>query len=229
MPFEGPGQIQTWADGQNHAVATTRLYQEDKLPAMDAFDLLVVMGGPMGANDDSRFAWMRREKLFIEESIHRQKKVLGVCLGAQLIASVLGAKVYANREKEIGWFPIELNPPGARGTPMSRLDQRSVVFHWHGDTFDIPKDAVHLARSRACENQAFALGKHVIALQFHLEVATPQIEKLVMNCAHELVDTPYVMDPREMMDLAPRFVPPLNAMLYRFLDAFVQTEATSPT
>jgi len=228
VPFEGLGQIQTWADSQKHTVNATRLFQDDKLPALDAFDLLIIMGGPMGANDDSRFPWMKREKLFIEEAIRREKRVLGVCLGAQLIASVLGAKVYPNREKEIGWFPIELDPPGVRGTALSKLDQRSVVFHWHGDTFDIPKNAAHLARSRACENQAFALGPHVIALQFHLEVTLPQIEKLVMNCAGDLSDSDYVMDPREMADLSPRLVPPLNAMLRRFLDAFAQTEAVSP-
>jgi len=224
VPFEGPAQIQTWADHQKHAVTSTRLFQSDKLPSMDDFDLLVIMGGPMGANDDHRFAWMKREKFFIEESIRREKRVLGVCLGAQLIASVLGAKVYPNREKEIGWFPIELNPPGVRGTALSKLDQRSMVFHWHGDTFGIPKDAVHLARSRACENQAFAFGKHVIAL---LEVALPHIEKLLINGAGELVDTPFVMEAAEIIDLSPRLVPPLNAMLCRFLDAFAPTEMVS--
>ena len=110
---------------------------------------------------------------------------------------------------------------------MSQLDQRSMVFQWHGDTFDIPKDAAHLARSRACENQAFAFQKHVIALQFHLEVAGPQIESLVRNCANELVDSAFVMDAREIMDLSPRLVPPLNALLYRFLDAFVYAETVS--
>jgi GMP synthase-like glutamine amidotransferase len=226
VPFEGLAQIQTWADQKKHTVTSTRLYRQDPLPPMDAFDRLIIMGGPMGANEDHRFSWMKGEKLFIEESIRREKPALGICLGAQLIASILGAKVYPNREKEIGWFPIELNPPGVRNTALNRLDQRSVVFHWHGDTFDIPSGAAHLARSRACENQAFAYAKDVIGLQFHLEVAPVHIEKMIANGAQDFEDTTFVMDPREIRDLSPRFNPPLNAMLYRFLDAWAKEETT---
>lgn len=177
----------------------------------------------MGVHDDRRYPWMKGEKLFIELAMQRGKKVIGICLGSQMIAHVLGAKVYPNREKEIGWFPIELNPPNARHTPLNVLPQRTTVFHWHGDTFDLPKGAVHLARSRACENQAFAVGKNVIGLQFHLELGMTHIESLLHYAASDLTQGAYVMVAQEMLDLAPSQVPPLNAALYRFLDAFASS------
>ncbi len=174
----------------------------------------------MGANDEHLFPWLKTEKIFIEEAIQREKHVLGICLGAQLVANVLGARVFPNREKEIGWFPIELNPPNVRQTALRELQQRSIVFHWHGDTFEIPVGALHLARSRACENQAFSFGNRVMALQFHLEVSAPQIEKLIQNCPEDRIERPFVQEAREMMDSAARMIPPLTSALYRFLDAF---------
>jgi len=221
VPYEGPARIEDWALKAGHSVTATRLYANESLPSIDALDALVVMGGPMGANDDGRYRWMKGEKLFIELAIQRQKKVLGVCLGAQLIAGALGAKVYPNSHKEIGWFPIELNPPNVRFTPLSVLPQRTTVFHWHGDTFDLPRGALHLARSRACENQAFAVGANVMGLQFHLEMGMAQIEALLRHASADLSAGDYVMDPEEMLDLAPSQVPPIHAAIIRFLDAFV--------
>jgi len=223
VPFEGPAKIEEWAKKAGHQLTITRLYAHETLPAIDTFDMLVVMGGPMGATDDTRFPWMKGEKLFIELAIEREKRVLGVCLGAQLIAHVLGAKVYANPQKEIGWFPIELNPPNVRHHALNVLPQRTTVFHWHGDTFDLPKGALHLARSRACENQAFAMGEKVMGLQFHLEMGMPQIESLLRNASADLTGGDFVMAPEEMLDLAPSQVPPLNAALSRLLDSFTSS------
>ena len=220
VPFEGLAKIEEWAMKSNHTVTSTRMFAGEHLPSIDAVDMLVVMGGPMGANDEAKFRWMKGEKLFIELAIQREKKVLGVCLGAQLIANVLGAKVYSNPQKEIGWFPIELNPPNVRHNALSVLPQRTTVFHWHGDTFDLPKGAIHLARSRACENQAFGVGRNVVGLQFHLEMGMPHIESLLRYSAADLTAGDFVMDPEEMLDLAPSQLPPLNAALYRFLDSF---------
>jgi len=221
VPFEGIGRIQDWADSHKHLLSSTRLFSNDRLPALDNFDLLVIMGGPMGANDDRRFKWMATEKAFIEAAIEKNKPVLGICLGSQLIASILGARVYANREKEIGWFPIELDPPEVSRTPLQALQQRSMVFHWHGDTFDLPKGARHLARSRACENQAFVYGEAIVGLQFHLEVAEPHIENMIHHGQSELVSGfEFIQDPRHMMGLSARYAPPLTAALYRFLDKY---------
>ena len=220
VPFEGPGKIEDWAAKANHKLSGTRLYANEILPSIDTFDMLVVLGGPMGANDDTRHRWMKGEKLLIELAIEKGKKVLGVCLGAQMIASILGAKVYPNTQKEIGWFPVELNPPNVRHHPLSVLPQRTTVFHWHGDTFDLPKGASHLARSRACENQAFAVGDKVIGLQFHLEMGMPHIESLLRHAAADLTGGDFVMNAEEMLDLAASQAPPLNAALLRFLDSF---------
>jgi GMP synthase-like glutamine amidotransferase len=228
VPFEGLAHIQTWADSRAHAVSATPFFRSERLPPLENVDLLVVLGGPMGATDDGRFSWMRQEKIFIEEAISRQKKVLGICLGAQLIADVLGARVYPNREKEIGWFPIELNPPNARHNALGVLPQRTDVFHWHGDTFDLPAHALHLARSRACENQAFSVGPQVLGLQFHLEMGPSQIDALLAGGAGELVRAPFIQTPREILELTRRYAAPLESVLYRFLDAFAAQPAGLP-
>jgi GMP synthase (glutamine-hydrolysing) len=222
VPFEGPAKIQEWAQDRRHSMGFTRFFANDPIPDLDSFDMLVVMGGPMGANDEARLPWMKHEKRAIQDAIQAGKRVVGVCLGAQLIASVLGARVYRNPEKEIGWFPIELNPPNVRRHPLNVLPQRVTVFHWHGDTFDLPKGAAHLARSRACENQAFAVGENVLGLQFHIEVTQLQVESLIQNGISDLTPGAFIQDPREMVDFAPTQAPPLNAALFRLLDAFTQ-------
>lgn len=221
VPFEGLARIQDWADSHRHPIRVTHLFAGETLPPLQEVDGLMVMGGPMGVHDDHCFSWMVAEKKYIEQAIRADKAVLGVCLGAQLIAHVLGAQVSANREKEIGWFPIELNPPNVRNHPLNVLSQRTTVLRWHGDTFAIPQGAVHLARSRACENQAFGYGPQVVGLQFHLEIGFPQIERLVRQASHDLTEGSFVQDPQEMIALASSYAPPLNAALFRFLDAFL--------
>ncbi len=186
VPFEGPGTIEDWARQGNHSLALTRLFTDEPLPNPDAFDWLVVMGGPMGVQDDSRFPWLTREKRFIEQAIRQNKTVLGICLGAQLIADVLGAKVYPNEHKEIGWFPIYRTDHADTCSVGQTLPEHLEVFHWHGDTFDLPAGSAHLARSAACENQAFLYADRVLGLQFHLETTMAGVQALVSRCAQDL-------------------------------------------
>src|SRR5690606_32591469 len=113
--------------------------------------------------------WMKEEKKLIEKAILKGKRVIGICLGAQLIADVLGARVFPNKEKEIGWFPIELTEEGQKSPFFAGFNKTETVFHWHGDTFEIPKGAEHIASSKVCENQAFLFDHKVLGLQFHLE------------------------------------------------------------
>jgi GMP synthase-like glutamine amidotransferase len=221
VPFEGLARIQDWVQQAGHRVSATALYESAALPGLDTFDCLIVMGGPMGANDDMRFAWMGPEKKLIGQAIAAGKKVLGVCLGAQLIADVGGARVYRNREKEIGWWPIEIDATNVGGHPLGILAPRATVFHWHGDTFDLPKGAVHLARSQGCENQAFAIGPNVVGLQFHIEVAAPQVEALIRHAASDLTVGVFVQTPAEMEHLSAAYAPLANAALFRFLDRFM--------
>lgn len=133
---------------------------------------VVVMGGPMSANDG--FPWLRREIDLIAGALETGKPVLGVCLGAQLIAKALGAAVYPNAVKEIGWEPVYWTGTGQSDPLLAGLRQPETVFHWHGETFDLPAGAEHLAWTEACRNQAFRWGSRVWGFQFHLEV-TPEM------------------------------------------------------
>lgn len=192
VPFEGLGNIEDWARNRGWSISATRFFQNDPIPEIHALDWLVVMGGPMGVMDEAEFGWLTAEKQFIARAIRQHKVVLGICLGAQLIASALGARVYRNAQKEIGWMPIELTDAGKKHPLLRDLPARPEVFHWHGDTFDLPEGAVHLAQSAACRNQAFAVDERVLGLQFHLESTPAGIEALIAHCGDELVEAPYI-------------------------------------
>ncbi len=197
MPFEGLGSIASWAKTRRAQISRTRLFAGEALPSADEIDLLVVMGGPMGVYDECDCPWLIREKEFLKQAMDTSTPVLGICLGAQLIADVLGARVYPNDQKEIGWFPIQgVQAPGKIGSLLARAGK---VFHWHGDTFDLPAGATHLAKSRACKNQAFSVGDQILALQFHLETTRNAARALIDNCGHEIVDAPYIQPPYEIL------------------------------
>jgi len=131
---------------------------------------LIVLGGTMSANDGDRFPFLLAELDWLREAVRRNVPLLGICLGAQLLAQALGAAVYRNAQPEIGWYQIELLPPAAEDRLFRRRSTRETVFHWHGDTFDLPPGAVHLAQSRQCRNQAFRYGATSYGLQFHVEM-----------------------------------------------------------
>ena len=167
VPFEGLGSIENWLQQAGYGISCTPFFDSVKLPRIEDIDLLIVMGGPMSANDEREYPWLIPEKQFIRSVIEAEKPVLGICLGAQLIANSLGAEVFANPVKEIGWFPIHAVPSIHHSA--FQFPKEIEVFHWHGETFNLPKEAVHIARSAGCENQAFQIGRKVIGLQFHLE------------------------------------------------------------
>lgn len=199
VPFEGLGSIEAWLTDNGHSLSSTHLYEQAHLPDIATFDMLIVMGGPMGIYDYHDQPWLKQEKQFIRASIDAGKPVLGICLGAQLIADVLGGNVTRNPEKEIGWFPIEVTADG-RGTAIGELlAGTDDVFHWHGDTFAIPPGAIHLARSAACEHQAFLYDERVLGLQFHLEITPAGAAALCSECAHELVPARYVQTANEIL------------------------------
>jgi GMP synthase-like glutamine amidotransferase len=198
VDFEGLGSIEEWVRQKGHALSCTRLFAGEHVPALDVFDLLIVMGGPMGVHDQEKYPWLQGEKAFLRRVIAAAKPVLGVCLGAQLLADVLGARVFANEEKEIGWFPVER----ASTVPEqleSVLPLRQKVFHWHGDTFSLPEQAIQLYSSAACTNQAFVYKERVIGLQFHLEVSPESVATLIENCRAELLVAPWIQSEEEML------------------------------
>ncbi|NOX24825.1 MAG: type 1 glutamine amidotransferase [Deltaproteobacteria bacterium] len=217
VPFEDLGSIAAWADAKKAKITHTRLFRDERLPACADFDWLIVMGGPMNIHEENRYPWLKREKEFIGKAIKLGKTVLGICLGAQLIADVLGAEVYANGEKEIGWFPIK---------PAHDLQDRLLkiilgpeleAMHWHGDTFSIPDQAVRLASSEVCKNQGFIYKNRVIALQFHLETTAASLKRLISNCQNELTQAPHIQNAAEMQADAGRFRR-INSVMSRLLD-----------
>jgi len=199
LPFEDLANIQVWARNRGHGVTRTLLCNGERLPQMSDFDWLVILGGPMNVYEEEKYPWLKEEKKFIAEAISRQKIVLGVCLGAQLIATVLGARVHRNLHKEIGWYPVSLTPEGEKSRLFKSLPHRFTAFHWHGDTFDIPKEAIRTAGSEACANQAFEYRGRVAGLQFHLESSMASIQRLIQNCGDEFVDGSYIQKPEEML------------------------------
>jgi len=194
-PFETPGHITDWVVERGHSFSCTRAYLGELFPKLEAFDALVVMGGPMGANDESQFEWLADEKRLIEHALRADKHVLGVCLGAQLMASVLGARVYRNRFKEIGWFPVHATE---EGRSQWGLPSEVRAFHWHDDAFDLPHGTVHLAKTAACEHQMFAMGPKVLGIQCHLEVTHEAVEEFLRHGAADLGEGPYIQSPAAM-------------------------------
>lgn len=173
VPFEGLGLIQPALEDRGIFIEFADLYRDGAaMPDTGSAAGLIFMGGPMSVNDD--LAYMRQEIGCIRQAVDRGQPVLGVCLGSQLIAKALGARVYKNPAKEIGWFDVELTDAGRQDALLSGLDSPETVFHWHGETFDLPDGASWLAYSERCRHQAFRAGSNTYGLQFHLEV-TPEM------------------------------------------------------
>ena len=169
VPFEALGHIAPWARRHGHALSPSRLYTDDALPAVDDFDWLIVMGGPMGVYEADQYPHVAAEIALIEAAIAAGRRVLGICLGAQMIAAALGARVFASGRREIGWFPVEA-VADSESPFATDLPAPLTLFHWHGDTFDLPAGARHIARSAQFEQQAFSYGERVLAVQCHPEM-----------------------------------------------------------
>jgi len=205
VPFENLGSMENYFLSRGYQISSTKLYSEENFPGLEDFDWLIIMGGPMGVYDEDRFPWLKNEKRFISDVIEAGKVLLGVCLGAQLIASVLGAKVYKNRFREIGWFPITRSETAAETILGKVLPETLEVFHWHGDTFDIPQGATLLASSEACHNQGFVIENRIVGFQFHLETTMEAAKKLINECSDELDGSRYVQSKEQMLSDTTKF------------------------
>lgn len=197
VPFEGPGNIESWLKLNGCKLTNSRFFESTDLPDPEEIDLLVVMGGPMSVNDEDKFPWLTMEKRFVREIIESGKPVLGICFGAQIIANAMGAKVFPNPVKEIGWFPV--HAVTSNNSSVFNFPPSETVFHWHGETFDLPPGAIRITKSEGCENQAFQLGKRVIGLQFHLETTPESAREIISHCRHELVPSRYVQTEEEIL------------------------------
>lgn len=214
--FEGVGNMQAWLDAKSAQVDYVRLYEPNPVfPEAADYELVIVLGGIMSANDEDKFPWLVEEKGFIQRVVEADVPLLGICLGAQLIACALGAKVTLNKESEIGWFEVARVVSDAE--PVFQFPERMTVFHWHGETFALPEGAVRLLESEACANQGFQLGDKVIGLQCHLEVVLPTINQWLAD-AGELEVKPFVQTAQKMREGAPAFVPKAESVLAQVLD-----------
>ena len=215
MPFEGIGCMGSWLDSRDAELGYTRFYESAELPDVRGIDLVIIMGGPMNVPDETTHPWLVAEKKFVREAIDQGVAVLGVCLGAQLIADVMGARIFPNEFKEVGWLPIEAVDGGE---DSFAFPERMMAFHWHGDTFDLPVGALRLARSEGCENQAFQLGKNVIGLQFHLETTMETTELMIENCPDDLANGRYVQSADAMRKATAINDNFANRLVYAILD-----------
>lgn len=186
VPFEGMGSFIREFEQRGWPMSTTHWYNGDSAPELDQFDWLVIMGGPMNIDDEAGFPWLAAEKQAIRAAIEAGKTVIGVCLGAQLIASALGASVRPGTYREIGWFDLQREEGAERSPLAGLLPERFSAFHWHGDTFDLPPDALLLASSEACRNQIFSVGERVLGFQCHLETTPETARALIEHCGEDL-------------------------------------------
>lgn len=224
VPFEGPAAIAVWAAGRGHtlrSVLAPELFAEESPDA--AFDALVLMGGPMSANDTDILPWLSNEIAFVRRALESNRKVVGVCLGAQIVARALGAAVSRNPVKEIGWFPV--TAVAAHSLLPFGPGEGHPIFHWHGETFSIPGGAVHLLRSDRCENQAFVWNDRALALQCHPEMTPAGISALVGESTSELRACGIPEDGRSLVGSEAEFLA-TNSLLKHLLDSFFS--ATNP-
>jgi len=215
--FEGPGEIAAWAARHGHPIDVHHLYRGDPLPSFEAFDLLVIMGGEMNIYQYRDWPWLKSESAFIQAALAQEKRVVGICLGAQFIADALGSRVFQNAEYELGWLPITWTDEARAAFP--ELPAASTVLHWHGDTFALPAAATRLAASAGCPEQGFVIANKCLALQFHLEVDPPLVKQFVESQT-DWPAGPHVQTPAAILRDAELHCATTRRLLHGLLDQF---------
>ncbi|MBK7640955.1 MAG: type 1 glutamine amidotransferase [Bacteroidetes bacterium] len=183
-------------------------------PTIDDFDALIILGGPMSANDEDTIAWLKMEKQLIWKTYTNKKKIIGICLGAQLIAASFGEKVYKNKTKEIGWFDVK-----TIYTSKLPFPDTFTPFHWHGETFDLPQNGALLIQSENCQNQVFLIGENVLGIQFHLEMGENGILSILENGSAELTNEPIIQTKEKILSKF-EFIKSNKTILYNILNSF---------
>lgn len=217
--FEGPEEIADWARLRGHEITESFAVTEE-FPSPDVVDFLVVLGGPMDADDAEASPWLVAEKRYIADVIQAARPVLGVCLGSQILAEIVGGTIRRAAQREIGFFPLRRNA-AAEGLPVfAAIPDGLVVGHWHGDTFDLPNGVSPAFSSEATPNQAFALyGGRVVGLQCHLEWTAYSVEVMIAECGVELSDSGrYVMSAGQFLAASAEHLPGCHDALFGLLD-----------
>ena len=200
VAVEGPGILASCLEARGWTLETVALYEGARLPEdAQGYQTVIVMGGPMGVYDEAAYPFLRHEQRFLTRVLAQGVPLLGICLGSQLLAKALGARVYRNPQKEIGWYTIDLTPPGVADPLFASLPSPIPVFQWHGDAFDLPVGATPLASSPLCTHQAFRYGDRVYGLLFHLELTPDVIHRWIAAFHDELVGMQGIIDPARIV------------------------------
>jgi len=210
-PHEGPGAWGPIFQGQGRKVVTKNLFAGEKVPQEEdllAFDGVVIMGGPMSANDAEKLEFIRDELAMIPQALELKIPLLGVCLGSQLIAKALKGKVSPGKQKEIGWYPMQLTPSADKDKVLGGLGSPVFIFQWHGETFELPSGAVHLAKSSLYPHQAFRYTDRVYGLQFHCEMTDSMIREWVEKGQSEIEDAG--LNAVKILEDTPKYLPTLR-------------------
>lgn len=223
VPHESPGWIINWLEGNDKSFRLVDIYRGDPLPPAREIEGLVIMGGSMNVYEEALYPWLAEEKRYIRNFIHEGKKVLGICLGAQLVAASLGARVKRNAALEIGWFPIEIHEDELPAKMQGVFPLHLLTFHWHGDTFEVPEGGAPFASSEACPNQGFAFGEHVLAIQFHPEMTESGIEDLIAHDAEDLLSESVFVQTAEEMRKGITNIEHNKEVLFKLLNSFFRT------
>lgn len=216
VSFEGPGAIAPWLEQRGAVIERCELFRGDPLPQPGSDEALVAMGGPMGVHDRQQHPWLAGELELLQRALQQDLPVLGICLGAQLMAQALGARVEPGPEREIGWWPLQVHP----GADLPLADGSS-VFHWHGDRFSLPPGCRPLASTAACPQQAFRRGR-ALGLQFHLETTPHGLDALIQHGSEELAEGGrWVQNPSGMRQDAEARCAALRGQLEQVLEAWI--------
>jgi len=218
VSFEDLEGIFKWAEEKGHSTSGTLFFEDYEFPEIDDFDWLIVLGGYMNVYESEKFPWLVEEKEFIRKAISGDKIVLGICLGAQLIADVLGGRIYRNKFTEIGWHSVSLTEDAQQSMVFDSLPDEFIPFHWHSDTFSLPPGCRRTVESKACENQAFEYNGKVMGLQFHLESTEESINRLIINCADEISRAELIKETEKMLNKRSN-LKKLNRIMTTFLDS----------
>jgi GMP synthase (glutamine-hydrolysing) len=231
VPYEVLGKLDPMLRSAGFRIRYVNFGRDpDTLPDVSKYDAMVVLGGPMCIGESNAYPHLNTEIQCIRDAIEQDMPILGICLGAQLIAAALGADVYSNQTKEIGWYEVTPTQEGLRDPVIKHLAGHEQVFQWHGDTFDIPPGAVHLASSPHCANQAFRFGDNIYGFQFHLEVDQAMVERwfTIPSMLEEVANTEHLASADEMLKQTGKHINASTALGEKTFGAFIELIKAGP-